>query len=180
MNWADWLSISRIVITPLLLFLLWRDQGWTLYAAAVFTLAAMTDGLDGYLARRQRATSHGVWLDLAADKVLVLGTLAMMAALRIIPVSIPLLISGREVLVMGLRLHLQRRGVLLPADRWGKVKMAVLCLAITGLLLAQVTPTPILPRGPAYAVLLAGTTLTLLSGANYGLKTWFMLRSERR
>lgn len=171
MRTADGLSVFRIVATPAVaLCLRW---GHPLGATAIFSLAALSDGLDGCLARRQEPTSYGLWLDLVADKVLVLTTMALLAGLRALPIWIPLLVGGRELAVAGLRVALQRRRLLLPADRWGKAKMAALCLGIGGLLLARIH----LPlHRPAYTLLLLGTALTLLSGANYGLKARRLLR----
>ena len=176
MSRADWLSVFRVVVTPVIALYLLR--GNPLGAAVSFALAALTDGLDGYLARRRAPTAFGPWLDLVADKVLILVTLALLARLRVLAAWVPLLIGGRELVVAGLRIALYRRGLLLPADRWGKVKMATLCLGIGGLLFAQIPFTPFLLHRSAYGLLLLGTILTLLSGTNYGLKAWRLLRGR--
>jgi len=174
---ADWLSLFRIAAAPLVaLCLRWGNP---LGATAIFGLAALSDGLDGYLARRQGPTSHGLWLDLLADKVLILTTTALLAGLRALPIWVPLFVGGRELAIAGLRVALRKQGLLLPPDRWGKAKMATLCLGIGGLLLARALLVPFPLYRPAYGLLLLGTALTLLSGVNYGLKAWRLLRRRR-
>ena len=136
-------------------------------AAVVFVVAAATDGLDGYLARRYAtATATGQWLDPLADKVLVAAPVVTLTALGRFPLWAAVVIVARELGVSLLRAWLGSRGRAMPASGWGKAKTAAQMAAVLLYLL---------PLGPDAAglrwwTLLAAVLLTVWSGTDYAIK----------
>jgi CDP-diacylglycerol--glycerol-3-phosphate 3-phosphatidyltransferase len=135
-------------------------------AAAVFVFGAITDGLDGYLARRyEGATRIGQWLDPLADKILVTAPIVAMTAIGTFPAWATVIIVAREFAVSLLRAWLGSRGIGMPASPWGKVKTAVQMLLV---------PLYLLPLDGAdtvrLVVLWLAVVLTVWSGLDYFLK----------
>jgi CDP-diacylglycerol--glycerol-3-phosphate 3-phosphatidyltransferase len=160
---ANAVTGTRVLVTPVLLALiLGVGASWT--ALVLWVVLASTDGVDGYLARRQGTTRSGAFLDPLADKFLVLGALwALVAegALWWPPVA---LISAREVAMSGYRSLVARRGVSIPARGTAKVKTVVQALAV-GLALCP----PVAGELPwvVATTLWAAVVLTLASGYQY-------------
>jgi CDP-diacylglycerol--glycerol-3-phosphate 3-phosphatidyltransferase len=139
LNAPNVLSLSRIAVAPVLIWLLTdpsRDAG--AIAAVVFVLACISDWLDGYLARsRGLSTKLGKFLDPLADKVLVITALIMLAAMPEgprVPAWMVATIAARELAVTGLRTIALGEGIVLGAESLGKVKMAFEVVAVTALL----------------------------------------------
>jgi CDP-diacylglycerol--glycerol-3-phosphate 3-phosphatidyltransferase len=135
-------------------------------AAAVFVFGAVTDGLDGYLARRyEGATRIGQWLDPLADKILVTTPILAMTAIGTFPLWATVVIVAREFAVSLLRAWLGTRGIAMPASPWGKVKTAVQMILV---------PLYLLPLEGAdtvrLVVLWLAVVLTIWSGVDYFLK----------
>lgn len=104
-------------------------------ALFLFIAVAATDWLDGYLARRfGHVTAFGRIADPFVDKILVLGVLVFLAALPsgkpFVPAWVVVAVLARELLVTGLRGFVEAQGLAFPADRWGKLKLVVQCVAI--------------------------------------------------
>lgn len=137
MKIANGLSLLRVVIAPVLLvLLLWHPPAGTLAAAVAFFIAAVSDVLDGYFARRRRAVSKlGVFIDLTADKLLTTFVLLAFVQLQQIPVWTAAVILGREFVITGLRTIAAAEGVVISAAAWGKQKTAVTNVAILLLIL---------------------------------------------
>jgi CDP-diacylglycerol--glycerol-3-phosphate 3-phosphatidyltransferase len=131
---ANALTVARLLATPVFVALI-VVQGATWLTAAVGTAVACTDGIDGWLARRQGTTRSGAFLDPLADKVLVLGAMITLAAQGHLPWSPVLLISLREVGMSGYRWWAGRRGVSIPARPSAKLKTVLQELAIATCLL---------------------------------------------
>lgn len=137
LNLPNLLTMGRVAIIPLVLWLLGRgtpkDCVW---AAIVYALAAITDLLDGYLARRMGVVSVlGKFLDPLADKLLVMATLIWMIPMGRIPEWAVVLLLAREMSVTGLRSIASQEGVVIAAGGGGKSKTAfqmigILCLII--------------------------------------------------
>jgi CDP-diacylglycerol--glycerol-3-phosphate 3-phosphatidyltransferase len=105
-------------------------------AAAVFILAASTDGLDGYIARKKnQVTRLGKFMDPLADKLLVSAALISLVELREISAWVAVIIIGREFAVTGLRAIVAAEGVVISASRWGKYKTVTQIVAIAALFL---------------------------------------------
>lgn len=159
---ANVITVLRLVLSPLLLVMIVEEpSSWA--AFAFWTMLALTDGIDGHLARRHGTTRSGAFLDPLADKVLVLGALfALVAAERfwVVPVA---LIAVREVAISVFRTQLGRQGLAVPARTLGKVKTVVQEVAVALALLPLTAHADLLAAG----VLWVAVALTLVSGAQY-------------
>ena len=136
-NIPNLLSAVRILAIPVVVgFLSSPGPLASFLAALIFTLASLTDLLDGYIARQQkRETAVGKLLDPMADKLLVLSCMIMLIPLERIPAWMVVLIIGREVAVTGLRGIASAEGLVIASSRWGKGKMVFQTLALIGLML---------------------------------------------
>jgi CDP-diacylglycerol--glycerol-3-phosphate 3-phosphatidyltransferase len=135
------LTLSRLAILPLFFVLMILPFSWAIYGALViFVSAALTDFLDGFLARQLGQTSDlGAFLDPVADKLLTLTALIMLVfvnQLSIVALLAALCILWREVGIMALRQAMAQKGHPVEVTWIAKVKTAVQFLAITLLLLA--------------------------------------------
>ncbi|MCG8563737.1 MAG: CDP-diacylglycerol--glycerol-3-phosphate 3-phosphatidyltransferase [Desulfobacterales bacterium] len=167
----NFMTISRIIIVPLIVVLLMYETRWTTFlAAAFFAIASITDYFDGYLARtRGLVTSLGKILDPLADKLLVASTLVMLVELNFMPGWIACVIIGRELAVTGLRCVLIENKQDVAASWLGKYK--------TGFQIAAIIPlTMHYPyiginfHGIGMVLLYGALIFTLWSGADYFIK----------
>lgn len=142
MNLPISLTLLRIFFVPLLVvLLLTRGRNMDLWAVAVFLLAAVTDLLDGYVARKRgQVTTLGILLDPIADKLLISGALISLVELRLVPAWMVAIIVGREFAVSGLRGIAMARGFALAASELGKTKMLFQVVAVTVIVLEQRYP----------------------------------------
>ncbi|WP_394839536.1 CDP-diacylglycerol--glycerol-3-phosphate 3-phosphatidyltransferase [Pendulispora rubella] len=136
-NLPNLITMARIVMIPVFLVLLDRqtpvDCFW---AAIVYTLAALTDALDGYLARKMGVVSVlGKFLDPLADKLIVMAGLVWMVPMGRIPAWVVVVLLGREISVTGLRSVAANSGVVISAGREGKTKTALQMIGIIALVL---------------------------------------------
>jgi CDP-diacylglycerol--glycerol-3-phosphate 3-phosphatidyltransferase len=136
-NPANLLSFARLLATAPLVLLILAATHWSLFASAVlFTIMAITDTVDGRLARRYGWVSNiGIFLDLTADKVYTAATLIAMVAVGVLAPWIAIVIIVREFVVTGLRAFAAAEGMVIPADKWGKHKMLLTIIAIVWVLL---------------------------------------------
>ena len=134
MNLPNYITLSRIFAVPLFIWILSSNlfggnQGQReILASTVFLLASITDGLDGYLARRRgQITTMGMLLDPLADKLLIAAAFIGLVQFNphIVPAWIAVVIIGREFLVSGLRSIAVQQGFTIDASDLGKVKMVV-------------------------------------------------------
>ena len=126
LNLANAITIARILLIPVFLVLLLSgipEPYGDIAAAAVFILAAATDKLDGYVARRnEQITTLGQFLDPLADKLLIAAALLALVSQGRIAAWVAMLIIGREIAVSVLRIVGVSQGVSIPADKYGKLK----------------------------------------------------------
>ena len=158
---ANAVTIARILATPFVFaaVMAGAPAWWTL---VFWILVAASDGLDGWLARRQGSTRSGAFLDPLSDKVLVLAAMAALVARSLfwwLPVA---LIALREVAVSLWRSQAGRRGVSVPARQWAKAKTIVQEVAVGFALLPIANAVNV-----AKVVLWAAVGLTLLTGLDY-------------
>lgn len=133
-NLANIITVARILVAPLLLWLLILDGGdwgvWRMVAAVLFVLAISTDGLDGALARRRNLiTTSGILLDPVADKALTGAAFIGLAWLGELPWWVVALVLGREILITIFRVVMLPRRVI-PASRGGKAKTVSQAVAL--------------------------------------------------
>lgn len=138
-NLPNGLTLSRIFLVPFLVaVLLTRTERWELIGAGIFAVAALTDWLDGYFARRRKqVTTLGIMLDPVADKLLVSAAFISLVQMGLVPAWMVVVIVGREFAVMGLRMVAVEQGITIPASPLGKGKMATQVAAILLLILGE-------------------------------------------
>jgi CDP-diacylglycerol--glycerol-3-phosphate 3-phosphatidyltransferase len=147
MNLPNSISMSRIVMIPLLLWILSPHFTWLgangeqeISASVLFVLASITDGVDGYLARRRKQiTTIGMLLDPIADKIMVTGALIALVAYnpQVVKVWIVVVIIGREFLISGLRSIASSEGFTIQASDLGKLKTVVQIVSVVAAILAH-------------------------------------------
>ncbi len=139
MNLPNSLTLARIFLVPLLVVVLWTEfEGKELVGAAIFSVAALTDWLDGFLARRQKqVTTFGQLMDPLADKLLITAALISLVQMELAPAWMVAIILGRELGVTVLRSLAWSRGVTIPASPLGKAKMMSQVIAILLLILGR-------------------------------------------
>lgn len=136
-NLATKITLFRIFIVPLVVVLLYFEGPIICILATIaFMVAAFTDWVDGYIARRDNmVTSMGKFLDPLADKVLICSVLIMFVHLSWIPAWIAIIIVCRELIVTGLRAIAIDEGIVLAADKFGKLKTVLQIFAIIPIML---------------------------------------------
>lgn len=180
LNLPNTITLSRLFLAGVL-FAIIDYQGYWLTAAALFVLAASTDALDGYLARRYgQITTLGRILDPFVDKIIVCGSFVFLLGKETSGVNawMVIIVIGREMFVSSLRGFLEQQGQDFSADWTGKIKMVVQCAAVTGSLLSL---SPVFESTGWFlvlrdVVLWAAVLLTAYSGFAYIWRTIVMLR----
>ena len=174
MNLAIQLTLVRILLVPLVVvFLISTEWIHSLLAAVLFGAAALTDWLDGLIARRRRQeTTLGKLLDPVADKLLVAAALISLVQVGRVGAWIVVLIIGREFAVTGLRGIAAAQGLVISASDLAKYKTAFQYVAVTLLILEKNVPLALeaeylyLSRGALGAALI----LTVVSGIDYFIR----------
>ncbi len=178
-NLATKITFLRILAAPILVLMLYFPNRLTCLAAMiVFILAAVTDMLDGIIARRRKEVSaFGKFLDPLADKILICSVLVMLVWLRNpdgtawVPAWVTIVIICREMIVTGLRAMAADQGIVIAADRYGKIKTILQIIALCPLLL-HYTWLGLDPRLFGTILLYVALLMTVFSGGNY-LYTFF-------
>lgn len=140
MNLPNALTLARIFLVPIVVALLLTVEirTWAFLGASLFLAAALTDLLDGYLARRRKqVTTLGRLLDPIADKLLISSALVALVQLRIAPAWMVAIIIGREFAVSGLRSIAAHEGFSIDVSSLGKGKMVTQVAAVVGLILGH-------------------------------------------
>lgn len=179
LNLPNILTLSRIVTVPILVWALWwRD--WPLgygIGFAIYSLMAITDYIDGYLARASGTVSKlGVFLDPIADKIMIASVIVMLAAngdtpgVHLIPAIVILI---REIAVSGLREFLAQLQVSLPVSQLAKWKTTLQLVSFGAVILAGAVPSQPWIWAVGISALWAAAIITLITGWDYlrvGLK----------
>jgi CDP-diacylglycerol--glycerol-3-phosphate 3-phosphatidyltransferase len=164
---ANLVTIGRLVVTPILIAMV-AIWGSTWAAVVVAFCVCSTDGLDGWIARRQGATTSGAFLDPLADKAVVVGTYVVLAARGDITWWPVALIAAREVSMSVYRAYMSRRSVSIPARRSAKAKTVVQDLVL-GLCLL---PPMAHHHGALEVAAWFAAALTLATGLQYLIDGW--------
>lgn len=141
-NLPNMLTMGRIAVIPLFVWFTYdADPFYSLLSAALFTLAAVTDVIDGFLARRwNMITTVGKLLDPLADKLIVMAALVMMTRLGRVPAWIVIVLLSRELIVSGLRQIAASDGFVIAAAQEGKWKTSLQLCGIIALCIHFVHP----------------------------------------
>lgn len=183
LNVANALTVVRLALVPVFVWLMLQPGEWLrLAAAVVFVVAAFTDQLDGYLARSwDLVTNFGKIADPIADKALTLTAFLLLSVSGILWWWVTVVILVRELGITVLRFVMLRRNVVMPASAGGKLKttlqmLGLVCLLTPwGLLLpgmAQVL------RGVGYVAVGASLLVTVVTGVDYVLKAVRLARQN--
>jgi CDP-diacylglycerol--glycerol-3-phosphate 3-phosphatidyltransferase len=149
LNLANKITIARIFLVPVVIFLLLvrfdflsvtinhrTTTGSEMIAALVFIVAASTDGLDGYIARKRKiVTNFGKLLDPLADKLLISAVLISLVEMQRLSAWVAILIISREFAVTGLRLVAATEGIVIAASKIAKLKTATQIVAMVALII---------------------------------------------
>ena len=170
-NLPNAITLLRIGVIPVLFFLLTSPgEFWSLIIAIIFVCAALTDLLDGYIARRyQIVTTMGKFLDPVADKIIVNTAMILMIPVGRIPAWMVAIIIIRDFVVDGMRSIASSEGVVIDASSLGKQKTLCQIFAITALMIHY----PIFgidAHTVGIVILFVALFLTLYSRADYSLK----------
>jgi len=176
LNLPNFLTLLRIVAVPVVVVaLLDETPNGDMLAAIVFALAALTDGLDGYIARSRNAvTTFGKLMDPLADKLLITAALVSLVSLNRLPAWVAMVIIAREFLITGVRSIAAERGVVIAASWMGKVKTVLQIAAVFALII--VNPATLWVDLLIYAAVLA----TVVSGLDYVFGLRRRLEEQRR
>jgi CDP-diacylglycerol--glycerol-3-phosphate 3-phosphatidyltransferase len=189
MNIANRITLARIFLVPVIMFFLlvnlnlptitFPEVNGTSFvitynqiiACLIFIIAAWTDSLDGYLARKRKLVSNlGKLLDPLADKLLVATVLISLVEMDKLDAIIAIIIISREFAVTALRQVALLEGVVIPASKWGKWKTATQITAIIALLINNFPFVYINFRFDLVAAWVAAM-ITIYSGIDYFLKS---------
>lgn len=172
MTVASLLTLSRILLVPVFMALILFDAPFgRVLGAVVFAVAALTDTVDGYLARRRNeVTRLGIFIDPLADKLLVSGALVTLVSIQLLSAWVTMIILAREFAVTGLRTLAAADGIVVAASRWGKLKTIAQIVMVVAVLLQM--------PGARVAVWVA-VLLTLYSGFDYFQKLFRHLKDSR-
>ena len=170
MNLPNKLTVLRIILVPIFMVFLFLRHDFPVYAEIfallTFSLAAITDGLDGYYARKNdRVTTLGKILDPLADKLLITAALIVFVAMRDISAWAAMLIIARELAVTGLRVIAASEGIDISANKWGKWKTGIQITAIIYIILFP--RVFFLPQVLATILIWGAVAITLYSGMIY-------------
>ncbi|MGH2762291.1 MAG: CDP-diacylglycerol--glycerol-3-phosphate 3-phosphatidyltransferase [Thermoleophilaceae bacterium] len=166
LNLPNALTVARILLVPVVVVALTVESpGGSTIAAVVFAIAALTDGLDGYIARsRQAVTNFGKVMDPVADKLMIAAALIALVSLDRLAGWVAMVIIAREFAVSGLRIAAGQQGVVIPASSLGKAKTIVQVAAVLALIAASDTDAAWLQ-----ALVYVMVAVTVVSGADYFL-----------
>jgi CDP-diacylglycerol---glycerol-3-phosphate 3-phosphatidyltransferase len=168
MNLANKLTLGRIFLVPIFMFFLLVKIPYGEYiAAGIFILAALTDSLDGYIARsRNQITKFGKFMDPLADKLLVSAALISLVEMDKLSAWVVVVIVAREFAITGLRVLAASEGITIAANWWGKIKTITQIVAIVALLLNNYPFSLISFPFDRISVALA-VIFTIISGVDY-------------
>lgn len=176
LNIPNALTLLRILAVPVVVVALLAEiPNGDLWAGIVFAIAACTDGLDGYIARRRdQVTTFGKLMDPLADKLLIIAALVSLVSLGRLEAWIAMVIIARELAVTGLRAVAVEQGVVISASWMGKLKTALQVAAIIALI--AVDPATLAVDLLVYAAL----AVTVISGADYFFGVRRRIERQRR
>ncbi len=203
MNLPNKITVSRIVMSIIILVMLvvpWHALGveWPVYgrifgitletglslkyivAGVLFVIAALTDRLDGYLARkRNQVTDLGKMLDAIADKILVNGVLIILAYDRMIPLVVPVVIITRDIITDTCKMISGNKGKVVAASKGGKIK-TVFVMTGTSFVFFSNLPFELFHFNFALLCLIFGTVLSVVSGCQYYSRTMELIKEPKK
>ncbi len=168
MNLANKITIFRVIMIPFFMFFLLSDiQNGQMIATGIFIIAALTDSLDGHIARsRNQITTLGKFMDPLADKLLVSAALISMIELGMVKSWMVVVIIAREFAITGLRVIAASEGITIAANWLGKIKTITQLVAVI-LLLLNNYPFRLINIPMDQIMLHIAVIFTIISGIDY-------------
>ena len=188
MNLPNKITIARIILIPFFMIaLLGRNMFGPqnaficdIIAAIILTSASATDGVDGYLARKNnQITDFGKFLDPIADKLMVAAALISLVELQRIPAFMVIIIIAREFIVTGLRIIAASNGIVLAAEMTGKIKTVIQIIATIICILFTSDKFNIGGFSIGYIAMGIATLFTIYSGYVYLKNNWKIITSSK-
>lgn len=178
MNLPNKLSLLRVALIPVMVALMYPNTPvCNGLAAAVFALAALTDFLDGHIARKNHiVTDFGKFVDPVADKLLVLSALIMLIQQGLMPAWVTVVILARELCVDGLRMVAVTHGQVIAAGKLGKIKTVSQIVLILWLMIAR---QPVMRSWISGILALWVLAITLWSGVDYFVRNGACLKDVK-
>lgn len=172
MNIPNLLTLFRVAMIPFFAMSFLSDGISSWFALVFFVVAAITDALDGYIARKQNiVTDFGKLMDPLADKLMVMSAFICFTAVGILHPAVTIIIMSREFLVTGLRSIAVSKGRVIAADIWGKLKTISQDVAIIVVLVWKSSPVFVGVLEILSVICIAVMTiLTVYSAINYCIK----------
>lgn len=166
------LSLIRILSIPVIVFFISSQEEELIFASClIFIVAGITDGLDGFMARKMKLTTKlGLYLDPLADKLLVSSVLITLTYYRFVPLWVTILLVAREFLINGLRSFYAMEGIAVYPSKTGKIKTALQLVGIACILLNHSFEKPPLfpgPVEPGMIIIYAALFFSLYSATKY-------------
>lgn len=179
MNLANKLTILRILLVPVfMIFLLNKFPYGDAIAAGIFIFAAITDTLDGYIARKKNMiTNFGKLMDPLADKLLVSAALISLVQMGRIPAWMVVVIIAREFTISILRALAASEGVVIAASKWGKMKTITQIIAIVAMLLNNF-PFSYIGFPFDTVMMYVAVAMTIFSGVDYIMINKHMIKYD--
>ncbi len=178
MNLPNKITLFRVFMIPIFVvfMLIPAIPGSRYIAAAIFIVAALSDLLDGYLARKHNlVTNFGKFMDPLADKLLVSSALICLVELGLLPAWIVIIIIAREFIISGFRLIASDNGIVIAASWWGKVKTAVqMVMSVMLIINLDIAFINILEQVAIYLA----AALTVISLIDYMIKNKKVLKEK--
>ncbi|GAE89211.1 CDP-diacylglycerol--glycerol-3-phosphate 3-phosphatidyltransferase [Acetivibrio straminisolvens] len=205
MNLPNKLTISRIILVPVFMLLIIPIPEWIVnssllsfahsqlkdinffienygnyIAAMLFFIAASTDGLDGYIARkRKQVTNFGKFLDPIADKLLVTAALIALVERNDLSSWVAIIIIAREFIITGLRLVAASEGIVIAASKWGKIKTVTQIIAILAALVRGYLVDVLLGFPIDKILILLAVIATIYSAYEYIVKNAHVINQDK-
>ncbi|MBZ4646252.1 MAG: CDP-diacylglycerol---glycerol-3-phosphate 3-phosphatidyltransferase [Petroclostridium sp.] len=173
MNLANKITMLRIFLVPIFMFFLLTKFPYGAYiAVGIFIIAAVTDGLDGYVARKWKlVTNFGKFVDPLADKLLVTAALISLVELNKLSSWVAMIIITREFVVTSLRVVAVSEGIIIAASMWGKIKTVTQIIAIVAILIDNFS-FRLFGFSFGQITMLIAVIFTVFSGIDYLAKNW--------
>lgn len=175
-TWANLVTVARVLIAPLVFWLIPDGNAGSWAAFVLWFLLCISDGVDGYLARRHGTTTLGAFLDPLADKVLVLGAMFTLVSRDVFWVVPVVIIAARELAISLYRTFVGAKGVSVPASKVAKWKTVTQQLAVGFAILPW---TALDAKWLWNGLLWLSVVLALVSGAQYMWRAHIGHRAEQ-
>jgi len=177
LNLANQITLSRILLVPIFMVFLLYDLPYGQYICAIiFVVAALTDGIDGYVARKyNQITNFGKFVDPLADKLLVSAALIGLVQIGRLDAWFAVIIISREFMVTSLRVVAISEGKVIAAGMSGKIKTVMQIVAIVAMLIDKIYVLSIGGVLISTVLMTLAVLMTVYSGVEYIAKNWSMI-----